>query len=449
MRFVSVAASAGPRCVAMLLGITAVEVPRLAGQQRLQEMDCALRPDRAAVALQPALAAADGGEWTISNQFGEEVTRGSVPGVTNGWRHTGIDLLLNGRPAESGGQPVHAVGDGVVVFSTASNPNPVPARGELLIVRHVAPDGRPFRIPAWTSGSSGYPQSEAGEFLSYYLHLSPAGLYEQGTQVTAGEVIGRTYTQSEKQRNGYAYVPHLHLEVWSECSVIERNGYDAPGTEFDRALGNPVVDPEGFLDANGRPGADWAELSPGGSAGEITFRADHTVLYGGRQIARGGADETLVLVSPPSPRQGYRIVLVVDADVGARQAYVVGGAGAPGVSGNLAPEGWRVQRWAAWSPDESHVLLLADGEVTNGDLLVASPRRGTARVLQFRRFARSDAEMQEIDPESIRWQTPAMFEGDLQILCNPYEAASCPERPLRTQRVQVNAATLSVRYGAP
>lgn len=429
-----------------ILAAALLPLQPLLGQRALEGINCSLAPDRTATTVQPAVLPSEESGWRISNAFGNEVTNAEVAGLGTGrWRHTGIDLLLDGRSAASGGQPVHAVADGVVVFSTASNPNPIPERGGLLIVRHLAPDDRSFRIPAWSSGASAYPQSETREFLSYYLHLSPEGLHEQGKQVTAGEVIGRTYTPTEKQRHRFVYVPHLHLEIWSVCSPTERNGYDSPGREFDSALGHPVIDPKGFLDENGGSGEEaWVELDPGGSAGSITFREDHTVILDGRVIARGNADETVVLVSPPSPVRSYRIILLVDTDVGARHAYVSGGT-PPGSMVNLAPDGWVVQRWVSWSPSDEYAVLAADGEVTNGDLLVVRPQRGTARILEFRSFSRT-GEMQEIVPESIHWQTPAVFGGELQILCNPYEEASCPDRPLRTQRFQVNASTLAVSY---
>jgi murein DD-endopeptidase MepM/ murein hydrolase activator NlpD len=335
----------------------------VAQNARLQGIQCGLAPSRFADEVVLPLLPEGGKNWQVTNRFGNVVTSRDVVGLPPGqWQHTGVDYVLGGSTEASGDQTVHAIAAGTVVFSTASAANPVPRRGGLVVVHHVAAGDREFQVPAWTnpSGASGYPPSTTRNFYSYYLHLSPEGLAAQGKVVEAGEEIGHTYSRAEQLRLGLAYPPHLHLEVWTQCVEADRNGYDSPGPEFTSGLGNPEVDAAAFLMENA-----WATLPNGTEDKErqVTFRADGTVLAGVVPLTRvrepvdvSGAS---VLVSPPAVLRGYQVILVVDPDVGAREAYLLG-EGLPNPR-NLLPQGWAVQ-------------LLA--QLVTGGPLWAAARRG-------------------------------------------------------------------------
>lgn len=225
-------------------------------QTRLAGMNCSLEPGTRAGGFQKPVRPVNRGEWTITNDFGNVVTSEDVPGLPPGfWQHTGVDYLLGGLSRASQQQTIYAAGAGVVVFSTRSNPNPKPRRGGLVIIRHLAPEGEQYPIPkyekSFTAGSEtftiSYPAFETQEIITYYLHLDPDQVFvSQGDQVSAGQPIAKLYSLRDVPWK-FAFVPHLHFEVWKKCSDIERNGYDRAGAEFQRAVANLLIDPVSFL----------------------------------------------------------------------------------------------------------------------------------------------------------------------------------------------------------
>lgn len=225
-------------------------------QTPLEGMDCSLEPGERASVFQEPVRPARGKVWEITNDFGNVVTRADVPGLPPGfWQHTGVDYLLGGSSKASEGQTVYAAGSGVVAFSTKSNPNPLPRRGGLVIIRHLAPDGEEYKIPGYeetfTTGAQtftiSYPAFETEEILTYYLHLDPDQIFvSQGDQVTIGMPIAKLYNRQDFPTK-FAYPPHLHFEVWKQCTNIERNGYDRANTEFQASVTDLLVDSVSFL----------------------------------------------------------------------------------------------------------------------------------------------------------------------------------------------------------
>ncbi len=226
---------------------------------RLQGIICNLEPKEKASDFTEPVKSANGTSWKVTNDFGNVVTNVDIPGLPSGyWQHTGIDYLLNGRSVESQGQSVYAAANGVVVFSTGieGNKNPLPRRGGMVIIRHLAPQGRGFYMDGferiYTAGKQTttvtYPAYRSNEVLTYYLHLDPEEiLVKQGDQVSKGQEIAKLYESADYKSGKYAYPPHLHFEVWIRCVEIERNGYDGFGAEFRNGVSSPVLDPLTFL----------------------------------------------------------------------------------------------------------------------------------------------------------------------------------------------------------
>jgi murein DD-endopeptidase MepM/ murein hydrolase activator NlpD len=242
----------------LLLNLLILNITAIAQNTTLKGINCKLEPIERAGLFQQPVKSVGKKEWQVSeNDFGNIVTNKDVPGLPVGyWQHTGVDYLLNGRSIDSQGQMIYAAGSGVVIFSTTSNPNPLPKRGGLLIIRHLAPQGEPYQIPKYEkavtfgkeSTTISYSSYQTNEILTYYLHLDPEQiLVKQGDQVRAGQPIARLYYSKDVPRK-YVYVPHLHFEIWTKCVETERNGYDIPGDkQCLGAVTNPLIDPVSFL----------------------------------------------------------------------------------------------------------------------------------------------------------------------------------------------------------
>lgn len=186
-----------------------------------------------------------GKSWQVTNDFGNQVTNKDVPGLPAGvWQHTGVDYLLGGSSAASQNQPVYAAANGIVIFSTKSNTNPLPGRGGLVIIRHLAPRGSKFVAAAYNGRAGNYEKFQTEEIYTYYLHLDEDKiLVKTGDNVDGGAQIASLYDSKNKK---YVYVPHLHFEIWSVCSGAELNGYEPDGT-LKKSLKKPIIDPISFL----------------------------------------------------------------------------------------------------------------------------------------------------------------------------------------------------------
>ena len=259
-----------------------------------------------------------GGVATL-NPFGAVTVGGGDSGLLPGtWQHTGIDIPSNGKTMD-----IHAADNGVVVFSsldvnipsdlkcpprTQTDP-PRPAlctfldRGGLVVIKHLVAgdDGDVLTVPAYKcpgkeSAGTCHDELSTGEVITYYLHLHPETItVHTGDQVLAGQLIGHAYTDTEKKRLGLAYPPHLHLEVWRDCSTIERNGYEPEGAEFRQTVGRPLLDPLHFerarhdatLGIRPKDSKGFAALRPG-------YRPSHRAIDTNRRHAWGrcplGAD---------------------------------------------------------------------------------------------------------------------------------------------------------------
>lgn len=124
----------------------------LAQSLRLQGIDCTLQSRESAADFAAPVRVVNGKTWKVTNDFGNVVTNADIPGLPTGyWQHTGADYLLDGRSAQSQGQSIYPSADGVVVFSTIrdGNKNPLPRRGGVIVIRHLAPRGYSFHIPSF------------------------------------------------------------------------------------------------------------------------------------------------------------------------------------------------------------------------------------------------------------------------------------------------------------
>lgn len=223
-------------------------------QLTLENINCRLEPLKPVDSFVMPVRDIGNKIWHISNSFGNRVTNKDVKGLPDGvWQHTGDDFVL-GSTSGSQSQSVYAIGDGVVIFSTATNKNPNPLRGGLVIIRHLAPEGKRFVVSRYDGAAGKYAEFSMGEIYSYYLHLNPDAIYvKQNEQVARGQEIARLYSFSEQKKKNLAYPPHLHLEIWSTCgktdsrvNKTELNGYEPDG-QLQNSLKNPVIDPETFL----------------------------------------------------------------------------------------------------------------------------------------------------------------------------------------------------------
>lgn len=233
------------RCLFLILICSAIFCWSAKAQTNLSGIRCDLEPAKRADSFKMPVLPAGGKSWQFENDFGNRVTNKDVPGLPPGtWQHTGLDYLLGGSSSASQNQPVYAAANGIVIFSTKSNSNPIPARGGLVIIKHLAPKGSKFVAVGYNGKAGAYSEFETEEIYTYYLHLDEDKiLVKTGDNVEAGGQIATLY---DKQNKKYVYVPHLHFEVWSVCSKSELNGYEPDGT-LKKSLRNPVIDPQSFL----------------------------------------------------------------------------------------------------------------------------------------------------------------------------------------------------------
>jgi murein DD-endopeptidase MepM/ murein hydrolase activator NlpD len=236
------------------------------------DIDCSLTPQKFAAGLTSPVLPVEAGLWRVTNPFGNVVDCVDVPGLScsNPWHHTGEDYLVNGRSLDSQNQEIYAVDNGVVVFSTNGNSNPQEGRAGLVLIKHVAPPETRFELPAYREVlvykdgrqvTVSYEREFTQEIVSYYLHLGDVYV-KRGDLISRGQVIGRTYTNTEKVQNNYTYPPHLHFEIWRKCIANDRNGYEPFGViDFQEAVKDQIVLPRSIISAN-QPEREIARLLP-------------------------------------------------------------------------------------------------------------------------------------------------------------------------------------------
>lgn len=233
-------------------------------QTKLEGLRCNLEPSKRVDVFKMPFLPADGKEWLVTNEFGNRVkgvdTNANLPFVSlpkGIWQHTGVDYLLGGSSELSQNRAILSIANGIVVFSTQTDPNPVPKRGGLVVVRHLAPPGTKFTVVRYNGSAGTYEAFETEELFSYYLHLDKNKiLVKTGDNVNIHQQIAQTYAKKDLTNGTYAYVPHLHFEIWSACSGSDLNGYEPDGT-LKNSLRKPVIDPISFLSnvkIKGEPG---------------------------------------------------------------------------------------------------------------------------------------------------------------------------------------------------
>ena len=128
----------------------------------------------------------------------------------------------------------------------------------------------------------------------------------------------------------------------------------------------------------GLRGVNWTDVPPGREQRGIRFDSDKmTVSVGTTVIARypkapNGYFERTLLVSPSSPSKGLVLIVLWEDQEGGVNAVVVGSDGRV-VASSFIPDGWVLARdWVVWSPDEEYAVVSPAGEVTMGDLVLAS-----------------------------------------------------------------------------
>jgi murein DD-endopeptidase MepM/ murein hydrolase activator NlpD len=155
------------------------------------------------VRLDPPLGNANGALSTVTRKFQE-------PGGEAG-AHAGIDVAGIGGPNSSLGEPVHAAGNGLVLYAGEVSEE----WGKVVVLGHVLPDGKRVQ--------------------TLYGHLDKVSVV-LGSLVPRGAKVGTVGTA-----NGH-HVAHLHFEVIEDFGI-------AHGTGAAPALRNRL-DPQAVLAAH-------------------------------------------------------------------------------------------------------------------------------------------------------------------------------------------------------
>lgn len=151
-------------------------------------------------------------KWFDANPYLTYYTFGDPPRSAY---HTGADLNCNSPHWDADkGQPVYAVGDGVVTFAEL-----VPSTwGRLVVIRHVLQDGSVIH--------------------SRYGHLAELEV-EADQVVQLGDVLGIIGGVQ------YGVANHLHFDI-SHSGILEENPAHWPGSNKQAVLDN-YTDPKAFL----------------------------------------------------------------------------------------------------------------------------------------------------------------------------------------------------------
>ena len=197
----------------------------------------------------------------------------------------------------------------------------------------------------------------------------------------------------------------------------------------------------------------WTLLKLGEKKGGFTFARGGGIEYRGQSLGkcRFNSKDSLdweVAISPASPQKGLRLFVCWEDGRGGVDAMVVSSKAADTVARSIVPSGWGVAKWVSWAPSEQYALLFAVGEVTMGDMAVVDLRSGTAREIHFKKLVANDNELQDFEPETVKWLSPVAFRLRLDVRCNPYELyEKCDyEKVLRSSNVQVTLSPLKIEY---
>lgn len=426
----------------------------------LKGINCKLEPQYPAYEFQPPLKPIEGKEWIISNEFGNIVTNEDVQGLPSGyWQHTGIDYLLKGNSKNSANQTVYAVANGVVVYTTSLENNPLPKRGGLIVIRHIAPPGKPFQIPSYKKNFSigksvasvSHNLIETNEIFSYYLHLNPADVeVKQGDYVSVGQRIGRLYSYEDYAGNKFVYAPHLHFEIWVKCNQIERNGYDPPGSgkdDFGNAVAEPIVDPLPLL----QQFPTWLQLTVGDRKEGFYLSPDKKLNYKDQLLKNLNVSSsvTTIEISPFSTNKNYAVCLVYD-EVQSKK-YLLNLEKRTAILLDLPELPSLIL--ASWSPDGTHLVIgtyyESDSRLYEVTLSPYKMRQIPINLEIKNNRQGFPIEAQVFDVEAINWVNPYVFVVPGIVNCNPYnDESDCdPNRwavVLRKYLIKVNAVTLKV-----
>lgn len=163
-------------------------------------------------------------------------------------------------------------------------------------------------------------------------------------------------------------------------------------------------------------------------------------------------------VSPPSPFK--KLVLVTCSHPQftgvADAAYIIDTRNNRVASRDVVPKHWQIINWISWSPDERFALVVAAGEITDGDIAFLDLRTNRVEEIHFKNLSKNPRikqnirdEIQEFDPDAISWLNATTFTLRLDTHCNPYEHGNaCDyEKILSSHPVQVNLIPFGIRYG--
>lgn len=182
------------------------------------------------------------------------------PGYSGTIEHPGEDWNGSGGGATDGGQPVRAIGAGLVRVS-ADFGGPW---GKVILVEHEAPSGSSFRV----TDREGETGETAAKVWSLYAHLDNRKV-SAGDPVSGGQILGGIGNADGYYGSGY----HLHFEVrydtWVAKAMEEWTGSDwnSWAASWGGLVGNAATveqywcDPTNFILAN-------RSVSGGGILGE-------------------------------------------------------------------------------------------------------------------------------------------------------------------------------------
>ena len=255
---------------------------------------------------------------------------------------------------------------------------------------------------------------------------------------------------------------HTHFEIrWFSHRFLRDDGWNSPFNIYgkgDQPDQNRFrwnwVDP--FIPWLAHH-LQWTAIVPGVQKDGLEFGSRGPILVDGAVAGSCGVragsslQSSRLLVSQPSPQGTLVLVICWDTDVGGYDAHVLDNRSRRLIASHVIPGRWRTTNWASWSSDDDHLLIMAAGEVTMGDMAVVDLLTGRTREIHFQdltgNWGNRQDRLQDIDPETVEWETPLVCGGALTVHCNPYEPGGdqCDcEVVLRRLRVRVNVENLAI-----